>query len=162
MEYPRPNQLVCSIGCAKEYSKRQSEKKRKVKIKELKESTKTKSEHLKELQVIFNTYIRTRDKGKPCISCGTTINGTAHASHFLSVGSHPSLRFNEDNVHSSCEHCNLHLHGNQFEYSQRLPSRIGQTRFDELIGSRGERQQLSIPEIEELKIHYRLKIRQLK
>jgi hypothetical protein len=136
-------------------------KKVKKENKEIKERIKTKSQHLKELQTIFNKYIRTRDLLLPCVSCGDRINGTPHASHFLSVGSHPALRFNEFNVNSACSQCNLHLHGNLVEYSLRLPDRIGQFNYDKLIASRGDRLQVSIPEIEDLKLYYKNKIKEL-
>jgi hypothetical protein len=42
-----------------------------------------------------------------------------------------------------------------------LPERIGQDNYDNLIASRGERLQLSIPEIEELKTVYKQKIKDL-
>jgi hypothetical protein len=134
-------------------------KKVKAENKVKKERMKTKSQHLKELQTIFNKFIRTRDAGLPCVSCGCRVNGNGHASHFMSVGSHPALRFNEFNCSLSCTQCNLHLHGNLVEYSLRLPDRIGQDNYDKLIASRGDRLQLSIPEIEELKLNYRNKIK---
>jgi hypothetical protein len=77
----------------------------------------------------------------------------------MSVGSHPALRFNEFNCSLSCSQCNTHLHGNLLEYSLRLPDRIGQENYDKLIASRGDRLQLSIPEIELLKTIYKNKIK---
>jgi hypothetical protein len=153
--------VTCSYSCALAYSRGKIAKVVKAENKVKKERMKTKSQHLKELQTIFNKYIRLRDLLLPCVSCGDTINSTAHASHFFSVGSHPALRFNENNVHSSCEQCNTYLHGNLIEYSLRLPERIGQSNYDNLISSRGERLQLSIPEIEELKTVYKQKIKNL-
>ncbi len=160
-ENVRALMVTCSYSCALAYSRGKIAKVVKAENKVAKEKMKTKSQHLKELQTIFNKYIRTRDLLLPCVSCGDTINSTAHASHFFSVGSHPALRFNENNVHSSCEQCNTYLHGNLIEYSLRLPERIGQDNYDNLISSRGERLQLSIPEIEELKTVYKSKIKEL-
>lgn len=160
-EPSKPLQVTCSYKCALDYARGKMAKKVKVENKEKKERLKTKGQHLKELQIIFNRFIRVRDKGKNCISCGLKINGTPHASHFMSVGSHPSLRFNEYNVHSSCSQCNLHLHGNLVEYSLRLPERIGDEAYNQLISCRGDKLHLSIPEIEELKKIYRLKIKEL-
>ncbi len=153
--------VTCSYSCALAYSRGKIAKVVKAENKVKKERMKTKSEHLKELQTIFNKYIRLRDKGKPCVSCGCDFRDSPQASHYFSVGSHPGLRFNEDNVHSSCEQCNTYLHGNLIEYSLRLPERIGQDNYDNLISSRGERLQLSIPEIEELKTVYKQKIKDL-
>jgi hypothetical protein len=153
--------VTCSYTCALSYSRGKIAKVVKAENKVKKEKMKTKSEHLKELQTIFNKYIRTRDLLLPCVSCGDTINSTAHASHFFSVGSHPALRFNEFNVHGSCEQCNVFLHGNLIEYSIRLPWRIGIDNYNELIESRGIKKQYSIPEIDELKTVYKQKIKDL-
>ncbi len=158
-EPSKPLQVTCSYSCALDYARGKMAKKVKAENKVKKERMKTKSQHLKELQTIFNKFIRTRDAGLPCVSCGCRVNGNGHASHFMSVGSHPALRFNEFNCSLSCTQCNLHLHGNLVEYSLRLPDRIGQDNYDKLIASRGDRLQLSIPEIEELKLNYRNKIK---
>jgi hypothetical protein len=160
-EPSKPLQVTCSYSCALDYARGKMAKKVKAENKVKKERMKTKSQHLKELQTIFNKFIRTRDAGLPCVSCGCRVNGNGHASHFMSVGSHPALRFNEFNCSLSCTQCNLHLHGNLVEYSLRLPDRIGQDNYDKLIASRGDRLQLSIPEIEELKLNYRNKIKEL-
>lgn len=79
---------------------------------------------------VFNAYIRERDKGKPCVSCGSY--NTAHASHFYSGGHYSGLKFNEDNVHSACVRCNTFLHGNLNEYRIRLIKRIGLERVEKL------------------------------
>ena len=55
----------------------------------------------------------------------------------------------------------MHLHGNQFEYSIRLPDKIGQENFNQLIQKKGQKLLLSIPEIQELKAVYKSKIKEL-
>jgi hypothetical protein len=89
-----------------------------------KNKLKTRSEWLNDLQKTFNTYIRERDKNKPCISCGT-FTGKINAGHYKSVGGSPELRFNELNVHKQCEYCNTHLSANLIEYRIGLVKRIG-------------------------------------
>jgi hypothetical protein len=89
---------------------------------------KTTSDWLKDAQKVFNTYIRTRDEGKTCISCNQPINGVKHASHYLSSGGHSNVRFHEDNVWVSCYKCNVMLSGNQIEYRKRLIEKIGNDR----------------------------------
>jgi hypothetical protein len=153
--------VTCSYSCALAYSRGKIAKVIKAENKVKKERMKTKSQHLKELQTIFNKYIRLRDKEKNCISCDAKIKGNGHASHFFSVGSNPALRFNENNCFVSCEYCNTYLHGNLFEYSIRLPERIGEDAYQKLLNSKGEKLHLSIPEIEELKTVYKQKIKDL-
>ena len=47
-------------------------------------------------QKVFNAYIRKRDEGLPCISCGT--GQPQHAGHYFSAGHNSKLRFEERNV----------------------------------------------------------------
>lgn len=163
----KTTERVCSLTCALAYAKSDVDKKnakawRKEK-KIRKEGLKTHKDYLNDLQKVFNEFIRVRDKGKPCVSCGCIVEGNGHASHFFSVGSHPNVRFNEDNVHVSCVECNLHRHGNLAEYSLRLPKRIGQERFDMLVvKAKQSLLKLSIPEIKEKIEYYRKRIKEIK
>ena len=128
--------------------------------KELKEKIKTHSDWLNDLQKLFNKFINLRDKGKPCISCGVDLtNKPVNASHYFSVGSSPSIRFDEDNCHSSCIKCNMNLHGNIAEYTLYLPLRIGYLRFEALQQKRNETVKLTIPEIKEKIEFYKQKIK---
>ena len=97
----------------------------------MKKKRKTMGKLLAEAQLYFNRYIRMRDAGLPCISCGC--NHFEHATHFFPVRGNACVRFDEDNVHGGCINCNKYLDGNQYEYGQRLPDRIGQERFDALM-----------------------------
>jgi len=72
----------------------------------------------------FHSFIRNRDEGKPCVSCGKYT--TLQAGHFYSAGHYPALRFDPDNVHGQCKRCNYFLHGNPIEYEKTLIHRIGE------------------------------------
>ncbi len=142
--------------CIIEYKNIQQKKDWAVEKKELKEKLMSTADYVQILQKVFNTYIRLRDKDKPCISCGQELKTIGHASHFYSVGSYPNLRFNEDNVHRSCERCNLHLHGNLVEYALRLPNRIGLDRFNALTEQRnGKPVKLTMDEVKEKIAYYK-------
>ena len=78
----------------------------------------------------FNKFIRNRDKGEACISCGNYT--TLQAGHFFSAGQHPSVKFNEDNCHGQCVHCNYYKHGNLINYRHNLIEKIGEDRFEKL------------------------------
>ncbi|MDR1089916.1 MAG: recombination protein NinG [Prevotella sp.] len=132
----------------------------KVKTDKAKEKLKTHSMWLNDLQKVFNKYIRLRDKGKPCISCGCTLTGKYDAGHFMSVGAYPNIRFNEDNVHGQCVACNQHRHGNTTEYSLSLPMRIGIERYERLLQIRNEPLKLTTGEIKEKINYYKLKIKE--
>ena len=156
-------QLVCSAKCAYEYGKKQVEKKNKEAKKEAKEKLLTHKDYLKMLQVVFNTYIRLRDKDKTCISCDKPLKGKYDAGHYFSVGGYPNVRFDELNVWGQCVHCNQHKHGAIHEYTQGLVKRIGETEFT-LLRERAYQMplKLSIPEIKEKIKEYKEKIKQLK
>lgn len=79
---------------------------------------------------VFNKYIRERDKGKQCCSCNSY--NIENACHFYSAGSHPGLKYNEDNVHGGCVHCNKFLSGNLNEYRKKLHFIIGEERLKKL------------------------------
>lgn len=85
---------------------------------------------LKKAQETFNRFVRKRDAGKPCVSCGSM--NTAHASHFYAAGSYTGLRFSESNVHLSCVSCNTFKGGNIHEYRKRLEQRIGKQNLEKL------------------------------
>ena len=150
-------QQVCSVGCAMEFN---SEKEVNKRVKELKKGLLTHSDYLNALQIVFNKYIRLRDAGKPCVSCGCKVT-EGHASHLFSVGAYPNLRFNEFNVNLSCIECNLHKHGNTHEYMLRLPERIGMANFNKLLEQRNEPNKPSIPEIKILIEKYKKLCKQL-
>jgi len=124
-----------------------------------KERIKSVSQWRKELQVLFNKYIRMRDSDKPCISCGGILKGTYHAGHFHSVGSSPNLRFNELNCHGQCVRCNVFLHGNLYFYGESLKQRIGTDQFNELNALKTQPLHLSVNEIRDLIAVYKSKIK---
>lgn len=152
-------QPVCSYLCALKYNSKKEVDKR---IRNLKKGLQTQSDHIQALQIVFNTYIRLRDKGKKCISCDEWLLGKYDAGHYYSAGNYSFLRFNEDNVHGQCVHCNQHLHGNLIEYSKKLEKRIGKERYNELETNRHRKLLLPKEEILELITKYKLKIKGLK
>lgn len=75
-----------------------------------------------EAQRHFNAYIRSRDLGRECISCGGWHK--LEAGHFYSAGKYQALRFDETNVHGQCRSCNYFKSGNLLEYRKRIINRI--------------------------------------
>jgi hypothetical protein len=159
---------ACSVHCALEIARKvrakAEEKAKRADRKELREArqrTKTRGDHMKELQAVFNEWIRLRDADRPCISCGRYHKGQWHAGHFQSVGSEPALRFEPDNVHKQCKPCNTDKHGNLLRYRERLIKRIGLERVEWLEGPH-EPKKLSLAEIQEMKAFYRAEVRRMK
>jgi hypothetical protein len=85
---------------------------------------------LEKTQKVVNAYIRKRDEGLPCISCGS-YNGN-QAGHYFAVKGFSALRFNEWNIHLQCAGCNMFKHGNQAMYRIGLVERIGEKAVKEL------------------------------
>lgn len=158
----RPFQRVCSSKCAFAQKKKKKTEKPTPKPKEVKEKALRHNDWINLLQIVFNAWVRERDKGRPCITCYVKYEGEYHAGHFFPVGLHPELRFNEDNCHLQCRNCNINLRGNFEDYCNRLHLRIGQERFDALKAARNIEFKLSIPEIKEKIAEYRNKTKTLK
>lgn len=159
--------LFCSIEHAIEWAKTAQDKRKakekteaRRKDREKLKALKTRSEWLKDLQVVFNKYIRLRDAGLPCISCGRNSGAKMNAGHYLSVGAHPELRFDETNCHIQCEHCNSYKSGNQAQYRPRLIAKVGQAEVDRLEGPQ-QPLKLTIAEIQELIAKYKAKVKEL-
>ena len=135
----RQFQVVCGPTCGFEYVKQNNAKKlaaagreEKVQIRIKREQLKTVSEVAQDVQRVFNKFIRLRDQGKNCVSCGRPWQKNFHASHYVPVGRGSALRFDEDNVHGSCVNCNLYKSGNLTGYRIGLIERIGIERVVEL------------------------------
>lgn len=114
----------------------------------------------KQAQSAFNEYIRTRDAGQPCISCGRDTGAKMNAGHYRTVGASKETRYDETNCHLQCEHCNSYLSGNIGEYKPRLIAKIGRAAFDRLMGPH-ELKKWTREELQELAAHYRQKTREL-
>lgn len=79
---------------------------------------------------VFNAWVRKRDAGKPCISCGRHV--TLQAGHFYSAGNFNHMRFNEDNVHGQCLQDNYYKQQSDTLYRKNLIEKIGQARVEKL------------------------------
>ena len=110
-------------------------------------------------QTVFNAYIRERDAGKPCISCGTYYGEQCgwDAGHYRTVAAASHLRFNEDNVHLQCRHCNQMLDGNIPAYRPALIRKIGLARV-EALENNNEVHKWTIEECKEIAKVYQAKL----
>jgi hypothetical protein len=163
----RSMSIACSVPCAIEHSRKvaaqkdaRSKRDERKSLREAIEKAKTRGTHLKELQTAFNAWIRARDAGHACISCGRYHKGQWHAGHYRSVGSEPALRFEPDNVHLQCAPCNTHLSGNLIPYRVNLIKKIGLERV-EWLESAHEPKKYLISEITQMKVLYRAEVRRL-
>jgi hypothetical protein len=126
------NQKYClEKECVQIWLKSEQEKQWQKKKVKMKEGLTTLSDYLKIAQQVFNKYIRVRDEGLNCISCNLPPK-KKNAGHYYSQGGHSAVRFNEDNCHLQCEHCNTFLSGNLLNYQIGIEKRIGGERLIEL------------------------------
>ncbi len=146
--YDKPFQRWCGVDCgitvAREAQDKQRQKARskaqkaeRKQLQDRRKALKTKSAWTAEAQTAFNGYIRARDHGKPCISCGQYeqdrfTGGHFDCGHYRSTGAAAHLRFHTLNAHGQCKHCNRDLSGNVVEYRKGLIDRIGQDRVEQL------------------------------
>jgi len=101
------------------------------------ERIKTRSDWQKEAQAAFNKWIRERDFGKPCISCGVIEKPRSHGSHFdcghyRSTGAAPNMRFVAYNAAGQCVRCNRELSGNAVEMRKGMVLRFGKERVEQI------------------------------
>lgn len=168
-----PMATVCSPMCALTHARSARGKVEKVRqVKERRETKakldaiRTKPQLVALAQKAFNSYIRARDAGKPCISCGTPlaatgVGGAFDCGHYRSVGSAVHMRFVEDNAHGQCKHCNRHLAGNHVAYRAGLLLRVGLQRTEQIESDQTLRK-YSKEGLIELARHYREEERKLR
>jgi Bacteriophage Lambda NinG protein len=103
---------------------------------------------------VVHAYIHARDRGLPCISCGTNSTVQWEAGHWLTKAARPELRFVAEQINLQCHRCNVQLSGNQAAYRIGLVQKIGEERVKELEGphpaAKFTREQLA-----EMRAHYR-------
>ena len=168
----RPMQNWCSIDCAvtlgnqaiaKKKAKAQAEDRKQTR--EKLDAMRTKPQLVKLAQTAFNAFVRARDTGKDCISCGKPLHGPQvggafDCGHYRSIGSAPHMRFVEDNAHGQCKHCNSHLAGNHVAYRQGLIARIGLQAVERIEADNTTRK-YSKEGLIELARHYRAEARKM-
>lgn len=168
----KPRQAVCGVDCSIALGEKRKRLKQAKERRETasadrvkREKLKTKSDWTKEAQIEFNKYVRVRDAGKACISCGadcsaTSIGGSGDAGHFRSRGSAPHLRFDERNCHLQCKKCNRYLSGNVVNFRVGLIQRIGLQAVEQLEADQSPRH-YSIDDLKEIKAKYKALAKEL-
>lgn len=124
------------------------------------------SRELNLTKIKCHEYIRLRDKGKPCISCGIPYKSNFDAGHFYKAEIYSWLKFNELNIHGQCVQCNRRKEGNINAYAINLKKRIGEEKFNELEekAAQGKKESFKwfIHELKELRKYYSRKIKELR
>lgn len=147
----QPLQMVCGHRCALDYSRGKMKATKKKETRELKEQLKTKSEYLKDLQIVVNEIVKYIDWLVPCISSGRPTHDSRNSGHMFGVQAYPALRFNLFNIHNQSIVDNQHKGGRPIEYMDGLRAMYGKDYLDYVMSLREQykRLSLSIPEIKE-------------
>ena len=161
--YPKTTLQKCCYNyeCIKQAVKDAELKTWNKKKTKLKKDLMTASDWLKIAQQTFNAFIRKRDQGFNCISCGQKPK-KVNAGHYFSAGGHSNVRFNEDNVHLQCEKCNQFLSGNLLNYQIGIEKRIGGERLLQLHELAHVTKKWTIEELQEINTTYKEKLKILK
>jgi hypothetical protein len=124
----------------------------------MKNELKTTSDWMKAAQIVFNKFIRIRDKNQPCISCDSKLGVKFDAGHYFS-SVHKAVTFDEDNVHGQCVACNQYKHGNLLNYQIGIEKRIGADRLLTLHEKAYQTRKYSADELKEIIKTYKQKIK---
>ncbi|RON18137.1 hypothetical protein BK660_21815 [Pseudomonas brassicacearum] len=165
----RLGQKVCSPACGLATKDVNADKARKAladvgrkELRAAKERVKPKGQYMRAAQIWFNAYIRARDAGQPCISCGTTAGVQYCGGHYRTVASCPELRFEPLNVHRQCNrNCNMGKSGNILGYRLGLLQKIGAEKLAWLEGPH-EPKRYTIEDLKAIAAEYRAKTRELR
>jgi hypothetical protein len=146
--------------CIKVWVKAENDKQWTKKKSQMKADLTTLSDYLKLTQQVFNKFIRMRDEGLNCISCDLPPK-KKNCGHYFSQGGHSSVRFDEDNCHLQCEHCNTFLSGNLLNYQIGIEKRIGGERLMKLQAKAHDVKKWTKEELKEIIEIYKKKIKNI-
>jgi len=129
----------------------------------------TLSKTKKKLWVVFSEYRRKDDCLRTtgstewglCITCGKRYHyKMLQCGHFVS-GRHNAGLFSERGTHAQCYNCNINLKGNTLEYRRQIIKLYGEGADVEIENEAKQIRQFTTPELEEMIISYKQKIKEL-
>jgi hypothetical protein len=128
---------------------------------DLRAKLKTLGQFEAEAKKVFQKWIRLRDEGKECISCGATNPKGFDAGHFKKAEIYSGVIFDERNVNRQCTKCNRFLGGNELMYREGLIKRYGIYFVKELEmdANKTRNKKYTREELIEIKQYYAEKIR---
>lgn len=154
----------CSMDHAIAYAKEKSPQVRKKQARERKREYRKNDLRIRKeaAKRACHEFIRYRDKGRKCISCGKGWDGLFDAGHFLESGNNPHIRYDESNINGQCRKCNRFKGGNSAGYERSLRARIGDSEVDRLLASKGGTLKRTAEDYLEIENYYRERLRELK
>jgi hypothetical protein len=130
----KSTQTVCCAKCAIElaFSKPVKSNIAKLEKKVKLQKMKTYTQRVNDVKVIFQRWIRMRDKDSPCISCNVKETKLWDGGHYKKAELYRGVIFHEMNVHKQCRKCNTYLNGNESNYRAGLVIRFGEQKVKDL------------------------------
>jgi len=114
---------------------------------------------------VCHNYIKARDKGKPCVSCGQPWHKDHQAGHWKKASDFSNLKFWEYNIHNQCIGCNIGKDGNVQEYGIKITLRITDEQKAEIERMASEYKKGGFKwdriELNEIREYYKSKIKEL-
>ena len=124
---------------------------------------KTTSALTQDLQKCFNEWVRLRDKGLPCISCGAP--NPTDAGHLFKKSIRPAMRFIPEAAHAQCRACNSLPDGNYEAFCQGIAKRYGAAYLERVIQMSNESRKVDFKptrtELREMIAYYKNEIKKL-
>ena len=122
------------------------------------------SKLIQECQAVFNSFIRKRDAGLPCISCGAPY--FSDCGHLFPKSTRPAMRFDPRAAAGQCRECNSMHDGNYDNFCKGIAARHGVEFLTEVIQdsnfSRQTDHKWSRGELEEMIKFYKKETKKLK
>lgn len=121
----------------------------------------------KDLDKVFNEYIRRRDTTDgyfTCIACGEVKPyAEADCGHYFPKSGYDGIRYNEDNSSAECRKCNRFSDGHLIGYTHNLIKKIGNERYKKLLDDANDYRQngrkYTRGELMEMIAEYKLKLK---
>lgn len=153
-------QVVCGIPCSRKFNEEKEIKKR---VKQMKVESQKLSDLESVARVIFQKYIRERDKKDKCISCNRTETEQWDGSHLFSAEQYSGVIFNEMNVNKACVFCNRNLYGNLLEYRKGFILKYGEQAYNDLekLANETRTYKFQRSELIDIANKYKIKLKEL-
>lgn len=108
-----------------------------------------------------HAYIRERDKGQPCICCGSPLHEGFHAGHYLEAGNNPRVRYDERNINGQNIDCNYFKGGDSGQYRRNLIAKISEDQVLEVESLKGGTLKRTAQDYKAIEVYYKDKLKAL-
>lgn len=122
------------------------------------------SNYLQSAKDSCHAFIRERDKGLNCVSCGNPWHEDFQAGHLYKAELFSTLKFDEKNISGQCRRCNLFNDGNESGYRVGIINRYGVDHLNYLDEKAAIEKQINHKwerhELQKIRIDYIQKLRE--